>query len=436
MCKLAINGGEKVRSKPFPGYNSMDSMEIDATRRIIESGVLSRFLGMWHDDFYGGEQVRSLEKEWAEYFNVKHAVCVNSATSGLIAAVGAAGIGPGDEVIVSPYTMSASASCVLFYGAIPVFSDIEEEYYCLDPKSVENLISDRTKAIIVVDIFGQPYDKDRINAIAKKHNLIVIEDAAQAPGALYGNEFAGTLGDMGIFSLNYHKHIHSGEGGMVVTNNDKLAERLKLIRNHAESVVEKAEVNNLCNMVGFNFRMTEIEATIAREQLKKLSRDLDIRRANVDYFENGLKNMIGITPMKVRENTKHVYYQHILEYNEDVVGISRSVFVNAVRAELMHFELRETEGVKLGEGYVKPLYLLPLFQNRIAIGKDGWPFTLADKSISYELGICPVCEKKHFTSLIAHEFIIPSMRKEDIDDVIKAFWKVYENRNQLKLKDI
>lgn len=138
-------------------------------------------MGCWHEDFYGGDEVRALEKEWAEKFRVKHAISVNSATSGLYCAVGAAGVGPGDEVVVSPYTMTASASAVLVYNAIPVFADIEKEYYCLSPDSLEEKITEKTKAIIVVDIMGQPYDVDKINAIAKRHNLIVIEDASQAP---------------------------------------------------------------------------------------------------------------------------------------------------------------------------------------------------------------------------------------------------------------
>jgi len=149
---------------------------------------------------------------------VKHAVSVNSATSGLYCAVGAVGVGPGDEVIVSPYTMAASATAALVYNAVPVFADIEPDCFCLSAESVAQKITERTKAILVVDIFGQPYDVDGINALAKKHGLIVIEDAAQAPGATFRGRFAGTLGDIGVYSLNYHKHIHSGEGGVVVTD--------------------------------------------------------------------------------------------------------------------------------------------------------------------------------------------------------------------------
>ena len=269
MTKLAINGGQATRRKPFPEYRVIGKEEEKAVIKVLKSGVLSKFLGSWDKLFYGGKEVRALEKEWARYFKVKHAISVNSCTSGLYSAVGACQIGPGDEVIVSPYTMAATATSILIFNAVPVFADIEEDYFCLDPRSVEKKITKRTKAIMAVDIFGQPYDVRRINQIAKKHKLLVIEDCAQAPGAKYKDKFAGTLGDIGVFSLNYHKHIHTGEGGMVVTNNDKLAEKVRLIRNHAEAVVRGKGVKDLANMVGYNFRMTEIEAAIARCQLKK-----------------------------------------------------------------------------------------------------------------------------------------------------------------------
>lgn len=434
MAALAINGGKKVREKLFPAYNPIGEEEKIAVEKVLEKGKLSRFLGCWHEDFYGGDEVRSLEKEWAEKFGVKHAISVNSATSALYCAVGAAGVGPGDEVIVSPYTMTASASAALVYNAIPVFADIEEEYYCLDAVSIEERITERTKAIIVVDIMGQPYDADVINTIAKKHNLIVIEDAAQAPGAMYKGKYAGTLGDMGIFSLNYHKHIHSGEGGIIVTNDDELANRLRLIRNHAEAVVEDMGYTNLINMIGFNYRMTEIEAAIAREQLKKLDNLLEARLKNVEYISKKLAEIPCIEVAKIRDGCRHAFYIQALKFKKEIAGISRERFIEAVNAELAPFEMRENEGVKLAGGYVRPLYLQPIYQKLVGYGETGCPFKcpMYKGKLNYNRGICPICEKMHFEDLMTHEFIVPSMTKEDMNHVVEAFEKVWKNIGELK----
>lgn len=434
MSVLALNGGNKVRTKQFPAYITIGSEEERAVSRVIRSGVLSRFLGTWHEDFYGGPEVREFEKEWAEYFNVKHAIAVNSATSALNCAIGAVGVGPGDEVIVSPYTMSASAVAPLVYNSIPIFADIEEDFFCLSPSSIEERITDRTKAIIVVDIFGQPYDADKINAIAKKHNLIVIEDCAQAPGALYNNKLAGTLGDIGIFSLNYHKHIHTGEGGVIVTNDDELADRIRLIRNHAEAVVEAKGYNSLINMLGFNYRMTEIEAAIGREQLKKLPGLVDRRLKNVAYLAKELSKIPCLEPAKTRPGCKHTFYVHPIKYDQGISGIHRNVFVEAVKAELATTKLRETEGVKVGSGYVKPLYMQPIFQQKTLYGPSGcpWSCNMYHGHVNYDKGICPITEKMHFDVLITHELIRPPMTKQDMDDVIDAFQKVWENRDELK----
>jgi dTDP-4-amino-4,6-dideoxygalactose transaminase len=431
--KLSIHGGEPVRKTPFPAHNTIGAEEKKAVGRVLDSGVLSKYLGCWHDDFYGGPEVRALENEWADFFGVKHAIAVNSCTSGLYSAVGAIGIEPGDEIIVPPYTMSATAMAPLIYNAIPVFADIEEDCFCLDPKSVEERITERTKAIIVVDLFGQPYDADAINRIAKEHGLYVIEDTAQAPGAVYKGRFAGTLGDIGIYSLNYHKHIHCGEGGIIVTNNDGLAEKVRLIRNHAEAVVENKGVADLTNMIGFNFRMTELEAAVARCQLKKLPQLLEKRLENCRYLEDRLSQIPAIVPPCVREDTIHVYYAHACKFREDIAGVSRDTFIDAVSAELQPFENRESEGVTLGYGYVKPIYLLPLFQKKIAYGANGFPFTEPNYrgNTNYSKGSCPVTEKMHEKELILHDFMLPSMTTNDMDDVARAFEKVWKNRKEL-----
>lgn len=429
--KLAINGGQKVRTKPFPAYNTIGTAEEKAVLRVLKSGKLSTFLGTWHDDFYGGEEVQKLEKDWAKFFKVKHAISLNSATSALYAAVGAIGIKPGDEVIVSPYTMSATASAILLYGGIPVFADVENEYFCIDVNSVKSLITPKTKAIIAVDILGQPYNKDAINSVAKEHNLKLIEDTAQAPYATFNGEFAGTLGDIGVFSLNYHKHIHTGEGGIAVTNDDELAFRIKLIRNHAEAVLGTkgyAKKEELHNMLGFNFRLGEIEAAIASEQLKKLKKLVEKRVENVNYLANELENIAFLTPAKTRENATHSYYVHALKFDAKIAKIKREVFVNALKAELPRTIMRDDSDVLISQGYAKPLYLLPLYQERICFGE--YPFNLSKRV--YKKGDCPVCEELHFNSLITHELMRAGMQKQDLDDVLEAFFKVASNLDELR----
>jgi perosamine synthetase len=430
--KLAICGGEKFRTTPFPAYNTIGIEEEEAVLRVLRSGKLSTFLGTWHEDFFGGPEVRALESEWAEYFGVKHAISVNSATSGLYAAIGACGISPGDEVIVSAYTMSASATAALVYGAIPIFADIEEDFYCLDVKSIEAKITPRTKAIIVVDIFGQPYDAEAINILAKKHNLFVIEDTAQAPGAMLNGKYAGTLGDIGVYSLNYHKHIHSGEGGIIVTDDDILADKIRLIRNHAEAVLSARGIKDkseLINMVGYNYRMTEIEASIARCQLIKLPTLLKQRLENTVYLNEQLGQIPCIKSTKIREGAKHAFYVHPLQFDAEIAGMHRNLFIDAVKAELPPTLLREESVVLLGYGYVKPLYLQPLYQEKIAFGRDGYPFSLS--KVTYPRGLCPITEEMHFNRLVTHEFMRPGMSKADMDDVVCAFVKVWENKEEL-----
>lgn len=431
---LAIHGGPKVRTVPFPAYKPIGKEEADAASEVVQSGILSKFLGAWHEDFYGGPHVRALESEWSTYFDVSHAIAVNSASSGIIAALGAAGIGPGDEVIVTPYSMCISATAPLFYGAIPIFADIEENFFCLDPESVEKKITDKTKAIIVVNLFGQPYDARRINEIAKKHHLVVIEDASQSPCATLDGNFSGTLGDIGIFSLNYHKHIHCGEGGMIVTNNATFAERARFIRNHAEAAIaSRPDMTDLTNMVGYNMRMGEIEAAITRIQLQKLDSLVSQRIAHVQYVREKLAHIPFITAGETRPGATHAYYLHVYLYDKEKAGgIPRDVFLDAVRAELCYTENRETEGVKVCGGYVRPLYLLPLFQQKIAFGSKGFPFTLSP-DVAYEEGSCPVAEKCHKERLFYHELIHPHLSKDDLDDVVKAFIKVSENMDSLSV---
>lgn len=433
MSKLALLGGKPVRTKPFPAYAVIGEEEKRAVAAVLDSGILSKYLGTWAPDFYGGPEVQGFEAEWAALVKAKHAVAMNSCTSGLYAAVGAIGAGPGDEVIVSPYTMMASATAALVFNAVPIFADIDPETYTISAATIAPKITKRTKAILVVHIFGQSADMDPIMELARSHGIKVIEDCAQAPFATYKGRSVGVLGDIGVFSLNYHKHIHTGEGGMCTTNDDDLADRLQLIRNHAEAVVEKKGTKNLVNMIGFNFRLGEIEAAIGRCQLKKGPRLVAERQANVRTLEKKLAGLPGLRMPKVGPAKDHVYYVHPLDYDEAVTGVSRDLFVKAVRAELPPTGLREQEGALMGAGYVKPIYLTPVFREMTGYGTVQCPFRCPhyDGAVSYHDKLCPNAERAHFERVITHEMMRPPMTEQDLGDVAAAFHKVAENRAAL-----
>jgi perosamine synthetase len=420
VSRLAIEGGTPVRARPFPEYRTIGVEETAAVAEVLDSGVLSAFLGTWSPEFLGGPRVRKLEEEWAAYFGVAHAVSMNSATSGLFAALGAAGVGPGDEVIVSPYTMSASAVGPLLYNAIPVFADIDAETFCISAETIRAVLTPHTRAIVVVDLFGHPADMDAIMALAAEHGLTVIEDAAQAPGARVNERYAGTLGHIGLFSLNYHKHIHSGEGAVVVTDDPALAEKLQLIRNHAEVVLQqKPGGGDLNNMIGFNYRMTEIEAAIASEQLKKLDGLLAARIDRANKLTELLSNIGGISTPVVRPACVHAYYIYALRYDAGAVGVPRAQFAAALGAE----------GIPIGEGYVAPIYLQPLYQQRRLYGGTGSPWTdpAYKGSVSYDRGICPVTERMHFEELIHTGTIHGQLSAADVEDFAEAFHKVADH---------
>jgi perosamine synthetase len=427
MTKLALFGGPKTIVEPFIRYKSIGKEETAAVLKVLEGGILSKFLGCWDPDFYGGEQIQAFEKEWALYFGVKHAVTVNSNTSGLIAAIGSLGIEPGDEIIVSPWTMCATATSILVWNAIPVFADIEPETYNLDPASIKSKITPYTKAIIVTDIFGHAADLEAIMDIAQKNKLKVIEDCAQAPGAFYKKKYVGTIADIGIFSLNYHKHIHTGEGGVCVTNNSNFAERIQLIRNHAEAVVGDKGVSDLSNMIGFNFRMTEIEAAIGREQLKKLAILVEQRIRAANRLTEGLLGLKGVTLPIVKQECTHVYYVYPIRYQQVEVGVCRDRIVEALIAE----------GVSVSNSYAN-LHLLPLFQKKQAFGKNGFPWSASfyKGTVSYKKGICPVAESLNDSEYIGIGMCEYSYSDEQIDLMITAFHKVWGSLDLLRAQQV
>ena len=415
--KLALLGGPKTITHTFKRYNPIGREEVEAAKAVVETGVLSQFIGCWEPDFFGGPKVQAFERQCEAYFGVKHAVTVNSWTSGLTAAVGAIGIEPGDEVIVTPWTMCATATAILHWNAIPVFADIDPETFCLNPASIEANITPHTKAIMVVDIFGHSADMDAIMAIARRHGLKVISDAAQAPGTSYQGKVTGTRAHVGGFSLNYHKHIHTGEGGILVTEDDEIADRLRLIRNHAEAVVREKGVTNLVNMVGHNFRLGEIECAIGIEQLKKLKGLIARRQSTAERLTSVLRGLPGLRPPIVKAGCTHAYYMFPMVLDVAKLGVPRARIVQAL----------EAEGVShLAAGYAC-IHLLPMFQKKIAYGSKGFPWTsdICHRDVSYARGICPVAESYHLERYLGFEICMVDLTDAEVDQLGRAFAKVW-----------
>lgn len=405
--KLALFGGEAIRDEPHEAYNTIGIDEINSAIEVLNSGILSGYIAAPGEFFLGGEWTKKLEQGFCEKFDKNFAISVNSATSGLHAAIAAAGVGEGDEVIVSPYSMSASATSIVMAGGKPIFVDIESEYFCLNPDQVEAAITPKTKAIMAVNIFGQAAELNRLRRIADKFNLVLIEDNAQAPAALYGKEYTGTIGHMGVFSLNRHKTMQTGEGGVVVTDSKCLADRLRLVRNHGESVLsETNEFNGHEDIIGYNYRLTELQASIATPQLKRLDELNSHRIELADYLTYCLEEFDFLSPPAIREGCNHVYYLYPIKYNQNKISISRDEFIEALVAEGMP-----------AANYVRPLCSLPLYTKRF--GKDS----------SYILNNLPVVQNLWESSMIVTPICRPPLEKRHIDEFISAIKKIISNLN-------
>lgn len=423
--KLALHGGHPVIAQPLEGFKSMGAEEEAAVVRVVRSGILSAYIGAPGEGFMGGVEVKSFEAKAAHKFGVKHAIAVNSWTSGLIAAVGAIGVEPGDEIITTPWTMSATAMAILHWNAIPVFADIDRATFNLNPESVRRNITPRTRAILAADIFGQSADMDGLRAIADEYNLKLLTDTAQAPGSMRSDGYTGTKADIGGFSLNYHKHIHCGEGGILVTNDDQIAERLCLIRNHAESVVPaSSSAKDLANMIGYNFRMGELEAAIASEQLDKLEERVRDRQRVAAELDAGLIGLEGLATPYVPPYTDHVYYVYGMVLDTEKLGVSRDRIGDALRSE----------GVPGVSTAYQNIHRLPLFMQKIAYGTQGFPWSLraGERDFAYGVGTCPVAEELQDRSYLGLAICMNQLPSADVAQIVEAFHKVWRNMETLR----
>lgn len=433
---LAIFGGSPVRTKPFLVEPMVDAEEERLVLAAIREKNFSRYIGSsapdiettlrmtsaaaaavadyWH--FLGGTNVRAFAAEFAEVFGVPYAIPVNAATTALSVALAAAGVGPGDEVIVPAISFSATASAVLLFNSIPVFADVDPGTFCMDPNSVRALIGPRTKALLPVHLTGNVADMDELLAIAKEHGLVVIEDAAQAPGATWNGRKAGTLGNAGVFSFQQSKNIMTGEGGMIVTHDPEIARRCRLIINHGEVVfAEDTPPEKIDNIIGGNFRMPELCAAVGRAQLRKLDTVNEWRTRNADVLRRELSDIPGlrVAPSQRLGNGPGAEVPHlfVVLYDAAKMGLPREVFVAALRAE----------GVPVGTGYVRPMYANPTFR------RNGG----AADTQRYARGLCPVAERLLDEEFLWFYHIAYASTEADMHDIVRAVRKVATQRERL-----
>lgn len=406
--KLALFGGSAITSREWPRYNTIGAEEKAAVMQVLDSGVLSDYLADGGPRFLGGPMVQRLESDWSQRFGVKYVVAMNSATSCMHAALAALGVGPGDEVLVPQLGMSAAAAVVMALGAKPVFTDCEPHTMHMDSASASSLVGPRTRAIIVVHLAGQPGPMDELLMLARRNNLFIVEDNAQAPGAMYKGSWAGTIGHIGCFSLNCHKIIQCGEGGIACTDDPELALRLRLFRNHGEKCLLQMNRPDL-TICGLNLRLSELHAAVAIPQLAKLD-TLNERTQQLCQILSDRLNLPGLLRPTVRRGCSHVFYIYHWEFIEDEIGVSADRFAEAVRAE----------GVPVFAHYGYLISHLPPFSGGISQSSNPYDFH------NYP-GASYAIRNSLWTMAIR-----PHLREDDVDIIVAALEKVYAHSEELQ----
>ena len=415
---LAIDGGTPYISEPLSRYNPIQAKEIAEANLVLESGVLSDFLGAAGSKFLGGQRVIDFETAAAKKFGSEYCISFNSWTSGLMAMVGAIpGLQPGDEIITTPWTMSATATAILQSGAIPVFADITKESFQPTRETILPLLNSRTKAILIVDIFGRSAEYDWLSRLCSEHGLLLLSDSAQAPGAKFKGKFITQYTDMGGYSLNYHKHIHSGEGGFALTNSLDLANKMRLIRNHSESVVSADDPVESKRILGNNFRLGEIEAAIAKPQIERIENIVEGRIRAAHELIDGLRELPNLTVPQKLSDSSNVFYILPLIFNADG-SITRDKLVEILRSE----------GIPGIISKYTNIHRLPIFHEAKHAPEEIYPWKLNSQSVAFETygsGACAVAEDLYDNSFLGIHMCASEFTDSEIELVLGAFRKVW-----------
>jgi perosamine synthetase len=422
----------KIRNKKFSSLPYFDKQTINAVVNKIKKREFSKFSGSPDKEtrkhlgvdslnlpklitsersFFGGKSILTLEKNWSNYCKAKYTISVNSATSALTTAIMACDIGPGDEIICSPFTFTASVASIVAANAIPKFCDISLNTFCLDPINVESLITKKTKAIMAIHWNSNAGDLNKIKKICKKNKLILIEDASQCHGMDYENKKLGTIGDVGIFSLNEPKNIMVGEGGLIVTNQKKIAVKSRLIRNHGENIVNDSDSNKeISNIIGYNFRLSEIHAEIGIYQIKKLSYLNKIRKKNYLFLRKNLKKFEKfLAPQKITTQNYCPY----------TIGFRFLNSKNYKRKDFVSF--LEENNIPVSTGVGRLISDHPMFKRQIAYGSGQCPFSCHLYKAKYTIPEMPNAQKLNQEQYIGFFQIGWPNKIKDMKDIIKGF---------------
>lgn len=387
---LAFHGGEPVRTSMLPyGRQTIEEEDLAAVAEVLRSDWLTT-----------GPKVTEFEEAFAAFSGAREVVAVSNGTAALHAAMHAAGLGPGDEVIVPPMTFAASSNAAVYVGATPVFADVEPDTLLLDPDAVEAQVTERTCAVVAVDYAGQPCDYDRLRAVCDRHGLTLIADACHAPGAMYRGRSVGTLADLSTFSLHPVKHFTTGEGGLITTHDAELAARMRTFRNHgitSDHRQREAQGSWFYEMVdlGYNYRITDFQCALGIRQLRRLPAWVARRREIARQYDAAFAEMPAVTPLAVRDEVEPAYHLYVVRFDMDAVALSKADLFAALRAE----------GIGVNVHYI-PVHLHPYYRERFGTGQ----------------GLCPVAEAAYEEIITLP--IFPAMTDADVQDVVAAVEKV------------